>query len=60
MSKYYLNLINQLNRLYRHNRAGSYRTRTRYYEAMQRFCRFLAERYHLERLANIAPKHLVA
>ena len=29
-------------------------------EAMQRFCRFLAERYHLERLANIAPKHLVA
>ena len=58
MSKYYLNLINQLNRLYRHNRAGSYRTRTRYYEAMQRFCRFLAERYHLERLANIAPKHV--
>ncbi|MBM6851571.1 tyrosine-type recombinase/integrase [Oscillibacter valericigenes] len=60
MSKYYLNLINQLNRLYRHNRAGSYRTRARYYEAMQRFCRFLAERYHLERLANIGPKHLVA
>ena len=27
---------------------------------MQRFCRFLAERYHLERLANIAPKHIYA
>ena len=60
MSKYYLNLIAQLNRLYRHNRTGSYRTRTRYYEAMQRFCRFLAERYHLERLANVAPKHIAA
>ena len=60
MSKYYLNLIAQLNRLYRHNRTGSYRTRTRSYEAMQRFCRFLAKRYHLERLANVAPKHIAA
>lgn len=60
MSKIYQNLVNQLNRLYRHNRQGSIRTRARYYEAMLRFCRFLAERYRLERLANIAPKHLVA
>ena len=60
MSKYYLNLIAQLNRLYRHNRTGSYRTRTRYYEAMQRFWRFLAKRYHLERLANVAPEHIAA
>ena len=27
---------------------------------MQRFCRFLAERYRLQRLANIAPKHIHA
>jgi Site-specific recombinase XerD len=27
---------------------------------MKRFCRFLAEEYHLERLANLAPKHLFA
>ena len=27
---------------------------------MQRFCRFLAEVYRLERLANIAPKHIYA
>ena len=53
-------LFPQLNRLHRHNRQGSYRTRARYYEAMQRFCRFLANRYGLERLANIAPKHLIA
>ena len=60
MAKQYENLIAQLNRLHRHNRQGSYRTRARYYEAMQRFCRFLANRYGLERLANIAPKHLIA
>lgn len=60
MSHQYQNLLTQLDRLHRHNRQGSYRTRARYYEAMQRFCRFLADRYHLERLANIAPKHITA
>lgn len=42
------------------SRQGSFRTRQRYYEAMQRFCRFLADEYHVERLANIAPKHIFA
>lgn len=60
MSKQYNNLLAQLDRLYRHNRQGSYRTRERYYEAMKRFCRFLAEVFQLERLANLAPKHLHA
>ena len=60
MSKQYENLLSQLDRLHRHNRQGSYKTRARYYEAMQRFCRFLADRYRLERLANIAPKHIYA
>lgn len=60
MSKHYQNLLTQLDKLHRHNRQGSFRTKQRYYEAMQRFCRFLAERYHLERLANIAPKHICA
>ena len=60
MSKHYQNLLTQLDKLYRHNRQGSFRTRQRYYEAMQRFCRFLAEQFHLERLANIAPKHIYA
>lgn len=60
MSKHYQNLLTQLDKLYRHNRQGSFRTRQRYYEAMQRFCRFLAEQYRLERLANIAPKHIYA
>lgn len=60
MSKQYENLLSQLDRLHRHNRQGSYKTRARYYEAMQRFCRFLADRYRLERLANVAPKHIYA
>ena len=56
----YKNLLAQLDKLYRHNRQGSFRTRERYYEAMQRFCRFLADEYRLERLANLAPKHIFA
>lgn len=58
MSKHYQNLLTQLDKLHRHNRQGSFRTKQRYYEAMQRFCRFLVEQYRLERLANIAPKHI--
>jgi len=56
--KIYNNLKVQLDRLHRHNRQGSYKTRERYYEAMKRFCRFLAERYRLEKLANIGSKHI--
>ena len=51
-------LLDQVNKLARHNRQGSYRTRERYYEAMQRFCQFLAAVYHLQKLANISGKHL--
>lgn len=53
-------LLAQLDKLERHNRQCSYKTRQRYYEAMQRFCRFLADSYHLQKLANISGKHLVA
>ena len=52
------NLIGQLDRLYKHNRQGSYKTRTRYYEAMKRFCVYLAHEFHLQRLANIGEKHI--
>ena len=53
-------LLDQLDKLERHNRQGSYKTRQRYYEAMQRFCRFLADSYHLQKLTNISGKHLIA
>lgn len=56
----YRSLIAQLDKVARHNRQGSYRTKERYYKAMKRFCRFLAEEYRLQKLANVAPKHLNA
>ena len=58
MTGIYSNLTAQLDKLRKHNRQGSIKTKARYYEAMKRFCRFLAEEYRLEKLANIAPKHL--
>ena len=56
----YQTLIAQLDKIFRHNRQGSFRTKKRYYEAMKRFCRFLADHYHLQKLANISAKHLTA
>lgn len=56
----YRALVAQLDKLARHNRQGSYRTKERYYEAMKRFCRFLASEYRLQKLANISGKHLTA
>ena len=56
----YLSLMAQLDKLARHNRQGSFRTKERYYLAMKRFCLFLAEKYRLQKLANISGKHLVS
>lgn len=56
----YQTLIAQLDKVARHNRQGSFRTKERYYEAMQRFCKFLSEEYRLQKLANINGKHLTA
>ena len=56
----FISLVAQLDKLARHNRQGSYRTRERYYEAMKRFCRFLAKEFHLQKLANVSGKHLTA
>ena len=52
-------LVAQLDKLARHNRQGSFRTKERYYEAAKRFCAFLADEYHLQKLSNISGKHLV-
>ena len=56
----YFSLEAQLNKLARHNRQGSYRTKERYYMAMKRFCHFLADTYRLQKLSNFSGKHLVA
>lgn len=54
----YQSLIAQLDKVARHNRQGSFRTKERYYEATKRFCRYLADVYHLQKLANVSGKHL--
>ena len=56
----YLALVSQLDRLARHSRQGSFRTKERYYEACKRFCAYLADAYHLQKLENISGKHLVS
>ena len=56
----YYSLEEQLDKIARHNRQGSYRTKERYYMAMKRFCHFLAEEFNLQKLSNISSKHLVA
>ena len=56
----YSALVDQLDKLARHNRQGSFRTKDRYYEAMKRFCRYLAHEYRLQKLVNVSGKHLVS
>ena len=56
----FLALVSQLDKLAKHNRQGSYRTKDRYYQAMKRFCAYLADEYHLQKLTNISGKHLTS
>ena len=56
----YRNLLTQLDKVVKHNRQGSYKTRERYHSACKRFCGFLADEFRLEKLANVAPKHIEA
>ena len=57
-TNHYINLLAQANKLYRHNRQGSYKTKARYFEAYKRFLRYLGNTYRLEKLTNISGKHL--
>ena len=52
----YHTLVTQLDKLARHNRQGSFRTKDRYYEAVKRFCAYLAVHYHLQKLENVSGK----
>lgn len=56
----YLTLVSQLDKLAQHNRQGSFRTKERYYEAMKRFCAYLADEFRLQKLENISGKHLTS
>jgi integrase len=54
------NLLVQFEKVFKHNRQLSFKSRQRYKEAFKRFLVFLAAEYRLERIANIAPKHIFA
>jgi len=56
----YATLISQAEKLRKHNRQGSIKTKERYYQAMQRFCKYLADEWRLQKLSNIAPRHFEA
>jgi integrase len=54
----YRNLMNQVNKLARHNRQGSFKTRDRYYQAVERFVRHVADKFRVQKLENISGKHV--
>lgn len=56
----YKNLEMQYKKLFRHLKVGSFKTRERYGKAFKRFMRYLAHEYNLQKLTNIAPKHIFA
>ena len=56
----YKNLLIQLDKVAKHTRQGSFKTRERYYKAFKRFCTYLADTYRLEKLSNISPKHIAS
>ena len=58
IQKLYRNLENQIKKIKKHNRQGSYKTKERYYTAVQRFCKYLAKEFKLQKFSNISDKHL--
>lgn len=50
--------MRQVDKVAKHNRQGSYKTKERYYNAMQNFTKHLANNYGLQKVANISDKHL--
>ena len=54
------NLMRQVVKIRDHNRQGSYESKKRYFAGVRTFCKFLAEKFSLEKFANISDKHLSA
>lgn len=60
MKNIYKNLENQFNKVFRHLKAGSFKTRERYAKAFKRFMVYLAKEYRLQKLSNISKKYITA
>ena len=56
----YKNLERQYNKIFRHIKVGSFKTRERYGKGFKRFMVFLVDNYNLQKLANISSKHIFA
>ena len=56
----YRNLSNQIDKVFRHTRQGSIKTRHRYEDGMNHFDKFLAEIFKKQNLKKIENKHLQA
>lgn len=56
----YQNLEVQFEKLFRHLKVGSFKTRERYAKAFKRFMVFLSDEYHLQKLSNISEKHILS
>ena len=54
----YRNLNEQINKVFRHTRQGSIKTRYRYEDGMNHFAKFLAETFKKQNLNKIESKHL--
>lgn len=54
----YRNLSNQIDKVFRHTRQGSIKTRHRYEDGMNHFAKFLAETFKKQNLNKIEDKHL--
>ncbi|WP_372997386.1 tyrosine-type recombinase/integrase [Lutispora sp.] len=54
------NLLAQIERISKHARQGSFKTRERYKGAVIRFIMFLAEVFKLQKFANVQDKHISA
>lgn len=56
--KIYKNLCNQIDKVFRHTRQGSFETRYRYKDGVKHFAKYLAEAYKKQNLNRIRPAHL--
>lgn len=56
--KIYKNLVNQIDRVFRHVRQGSKETRFRYKDGVKHFAKFMAEAFKKQNLNRIENKHL--
>lgn len=58
--KIFMNLKSQIERICKHARQGSYKTRERYKGAVIRFIMYMAEAFRLQKFANVQDKHISA